>query len=108
MGAKNFVVTALDEVAWLFNLRASDIPYNPMFFAYALVGIDSASLYINSTRPGFEDIAGYLKDVRIEPYEKIIDDVSLVSSGSNKIWISPSSSYYIYNAVTNKVTFYLY
>lgn len=32
-----FVVTELDEVAWLFNMRASDIPYNPMFFAYAII-----------------------------------------------------------------------
>uniref|UniRef100_A0A8C2ILI5 X-prolyl aminopeptidase (aminopeptidase P) 1, soluble n=1 Tax=Cyprinus carpio TaxID=7962 RepID=A0A8C2ILI5_CYPCA len=29
-----FVVTALDEIAWLFNLRGSDIEYNPVFFAY--------------------------------------------------------------------------
>uniref|UniRef100_G1KFD1 X-prolyl aminopeptidase 1 n=1 Tax=Anolis carolinensis TaxID=28377 RepID=G1KFD1_ANOCA len=31
-----FVVTALDEVAWLFNLRGSDVEYNPVFFAYFL------------------------------------------------------------------------
>ena len=35
-----YVVTALDEVAWLFNLRASDIPNNPMFFAYAMVSVN--------------------------------------------------------------------
>jgi Xaa-Pro aminopeptidase len=35
--ADYFVVTALDEVAWLFNLRGDDIPYNPMFFSYAIV-----------------------------------------------------------------------
>lgn len=31
------VVTALDEVAWLLNLRGSDIEYNPVFFAYVIV-----------------------------------------------------------------------
>uniref|UniRef100_A0A8C2IJS3 X-prolyl aminopeptidase (aminopeptidase P) 1, soluble n=1 Tax=Cyprinus carpio TaxID=7962 RepID=A0A8C2IJS3_CYPCA len=36
-----FVVTALDEIAWLFNLRGSDIEYNPVFFAYAIIGISS-------------------------------------------------------------------
>jgi Xaa-Pro aminopeptidase len=29
-GARGMVVSQLDEVAWLFNLRASDIPYNPV------------------------------------------------------------------------------
>ncbi|PWA14938.1 hypothetical protein CCH79_00014248 [Gambusia affinis] len=36
-----FVVTALDEIAWLFNLRGADIHYNPVFFAYAIVGMNS-------------------------------------------------------------------
>ena len=37
-GCAVLVVTALDQVAWLFNLRGSDIACNPVFFAYALVG----------------------------------------------------------------------
>ena len=35
--ADKLVVSELDEVAWLLNLRASDIPYNPMFFAYVII-----------------------------------------------------------------------
>jgi Xaa-Pro aminopeptidase len=30
VGAKGIVISQLDEVAWLFNLRGSDIPYNPV------------------------------------------------------------------------------
>src|SRR5271163_2675150 len=44
------VVSMLDEVAWLFNLRGSDIDYNPVFFAYALVTHDSATLYIDEKK----------------------------------------------------------
>uniref|UniRef100_A0A8C2IM25 X-prolyl aminopeptidase (aminopeptidase P) 1, soluble n=1 Tax=Cyprinus carpio TaxID=7962 RepID=A0A8C2IM25_CYPCA len=40
-----FVVTALDEIAWLFNLRGSDIEYNPVFFAYAIIGISSINVF---------------------------------------------------------------
>ena len=40
----------LDEVAWLFNLRGSDIDYNPVFFAYALVTPESSTLYINEKK----------------------------------------------------------
>ena len=38
-GARATVVNMLDEVAWLLNLRGSDIEYNPVFFAYAYVAI---------------------------------------------------------------------
>lgn len=44
---KGMIVTMLDEVAWLFNLRGSDIDYNPVFFAYAAVTDTKAILFIN-------------------------------------------------------------
>lgn len=35
--AQALLVTALDEVAWLTNLRGSDVDFNPVFLAYAMV-----------------------------------------------------------------------
>jgi len=35
------VLSALDDVAWLLNMRGSDIPFNPVFFAYCVVTVDS-------------------------------------------------------------------
>ena len=40
------VVTALDEVAWLFNLRGRDIPYTPVFRGYAVLDMKKVILYI--------------------------------------------------------------
>lgn len=48
--AWGFAVTALDEIAWLFNLRGSDIAYNPVSFAYALVTRDDVTLYIDDQK----------------------------------------------------------
>lgn len=36
-GAKALVITSLDDVAYLFNLRGSDVNYNPVFFSYSVV-----------------------------------------------------------------------
>jgi len=44
-GSPGTVVSALDEVAWLFNLRGSDIPYNPVFFGYAIVTPHDCTLF---------------------------------------------------------------
>lgn len=38
LGATSMLVTALDEVAWLLNLRGNDIPMNPVALAYCVVG----------------------------------------------------------------------
>ena len=36
-GADHLLITTLDDIAWLFNLRGSDIECNPVFLAYALI-----------------------------------------------------------------------
>ena len=45
------IITPLDEVAWLTNMRGKDIEYNPVFFSYAIVHKEGEehviSLYIN-------------------------------------------------------------
>ncbi|ROT40160.1 metallopeptidase family M24 [Sodiomyces alkalinus F11] len=68
------VVSMLDEVAWLFNLRGSDIPYNPVFFSYAIVTLDSAVLFVDSTRLS-DDCRAHLdrNGVLIKPYGQIFD-----------------------------------
>lgn len=38
--AKVLVLTALDDIAWLLNLRGSDIEFNPVFFAYTVITMD--------------------------------------------------------------------
>ena len=37
VGARAMVVTALDEIAWLFNIRGEAIPYSPVVRAYAFI-----------------------------------------------------------------------
>lgn len=71
-----FVVTALDEVAWLFNLRGTDIIYNPVFRSFAYVSAKDAILYIDSDKISPE-VAKYLKEneVTVKPYSEITDDL---------------------------------
>jgi len=80
--SSGFIVSMLDEIAWLFNLRGNDIPYNPVFFSYAAVTPTTATLYVDSAKLNSE-CHTYLTDnnVSIRPYEKIFDDsVTLAQS----------------------------
>ena len=59
------VLTALDEIAWLFNMRGSDIPFNPVFKAYAVISEDQMVLYLDDQKQTSE-IEDHLKsEVRI-------------------------------------------
>jgi len=46
-GADWHFIATLDDIAWLFNLRGSDVSYNPVFLAFAVIGRDSAQLFVN-------------------------------------------------------------
>ncbi|KAH8821593.1 putative Xaa-pro aminopeptidase P [Xylogone sp. PMI_703] len=78
--SSGFVVSLLDEIAWLFNLRGSDIPYNPVFFSYATVTPTAATLYVDSSKLSSE-CKSYLSDngISIRPYESIFDDSQALS-----------------------------
>ncbi len=50
LGAEAHIVTTLDSIAWLFNIRGGDIDYNPLTIAYAIITRRGASLYLDSVR----------------------------------------------------------
>jgi Xaa-Pro aminopeptidase len=78
--SSGFIVSMLDEIAWLFNLRGNDIPYNPVFFSYATVTPTTAVLYIDAAKLT-EESTSYLEEngVSIRPYEKIFDDTQVLA-----------------------------
>ncbi|PBP66280.1 aminopeptidase P family protein [Pseudomonas syringae] len=45
----HFIAT-LDDIAWLFNLRGADVSYNPVFIAFALIGPQSVTLFVDSKK----------------------------------------------------------
>ncbi|WPO98402.1 aminopeptidase P family protein [Pseudomonas sp. HR96] len=59
-GAQWHFLATLDDIAWLFNLRGSDVTYNPVFVAFALVGQDSAELFLDLGKLDAE-LAGQLQ-----------------------------------------------
>lgn len=75
-----FLVSMLDEIAWLFNLRGSDIPFNPVFFSYAIVTPDSAMLYIDDSKLD-NACKSHLatNNIVLRPYDSILEDARNLS-----------------------------
>ena len=70
LGANRHFISTLDDIAWLFNLRGADVHYNPVFLAHALIGPDSAMLFVAAAKVS-ADIADKLRldGVDLAPYE---------------------------------------
>ncbi len=67
--ADYYLVSTLDDVAWLFNLRGRDVACNPIFYAYAVVGKDMTFLFIeNSKLPENLKIKLNEDGVLVKPY----------------------------------------
>ncbi|MFJ9989873.1 aminopeptidase P family protein [Pseudomonas putida] len=49
-GADWHFIATLDDIAWLFNLRGSDVSYNPVFVSFALIGRDQATLFVGQDK----------------------------------------------------------
>lgn len=88
---QGMLVCALDEVAWLLNLRGHDVAYNPVVLSYVLVEEKRATLYIQA-----EALNEALKQkltadgVTIRPYTAIKDDLELYDAGT--LWYDPDKT----------------
>ncbi|MDX9917547.1 MAG: aminopeptidase P family protein [Gudongella sp.] len=79
-GADIFLLGSLDDIAWLFNIRGSDIKNNPVVISYAVVTRDQAILFVDSEKVD-ETTKEYLKleGVNTMEYEEIFDFVSSIT-----------------------------
>lgn len=76
LGAKSHVTSKIDEVAWLYNLRADDIPSFPVALAYTVLTEDGGTLYIDDSR--LDEVSRKLlidNNIAIKPYDSIYEDV---------------------------------
>lgn len=64
-GVDGMLMTMLDEVAWITNMRGCDVEYNPVFVSYMLITADSAVLYIAREKLN-EELSVYLQSQGID------------------------------------------
>ena len=77
-------ISSLDDIAWITNLRADDIPCNPVFVSYLFISLTKAVLFIDKKR--FEGEKEILQDVKkvfeIKPYEAVLEALPKLARGA--------------------------
>lgn len=100
-GAEWTFISSIDDIAWLTNLRANDIPCNPVFVAFAFVSLNKAILFVDKRRFDETLIEEVSKDYEIRPYENAYTDISsLTRRGIG--YYSPDKVSYSFAPAINK------
>ena len=87
-GADNFITTKIDDIGWLLNFRAGDIPSFPCALSYFILTRDGGTLYIDDTR--LDDVTRWtLEDnhITVAPYNSVYADAAALEG---KTLVDPS------------------
>ncbi len=90
MRADAHVITMLDAIAWLFNIRGTDIDFNPVVISYALITQDTATLFVNPAQVTDEVKAALLnEDVTVAPYDTFATALNKLNT---RVLVEPSTA----------------
>ncbi|MDX2283098.1 MAG: aminopeptidase P family protein [Bacteroidia bacterium] len=108
MAARNLdwhLLAAVDDIAWVFNLRGSDVPFNPVFLAFALIGRSSATLFLHP-----EQVTHALKaelaaaGVTLAHYTRLPEVLGSLARGSQLLLDPATTSIALRRAIPEGVT----
>lgn len=102
-GADCLIMSALDEIAWAFNIRGTDIAYNPVAISYGFISEKESILFVDPSKLTVE-IAERLKKEGVIPvdYSGIESYISGLPAGA-KVFIDPDkTNFTLYNAIPER------
>ncbi|EOU1752824.1 aminopeptidase P family protein [Clostridium perfringens] len=101
LGANNYIIASLDDIAWLYNIRGNDVKCNPVVLSYALVKENEAYLYVDKSKFTSKMEEELLNEgVTLKSYEEI---GNAIGNLEGKILIDPNKiSAYLYECIKDK------
>lgn len=91
VGAEAHLLSSLDDVAWLLNLRGNDVAYNPVFLAHVLITVEEIVLFVDPiklTAPVVHHL--YQHDIEVQPYEQLASALQQLSQNKTLL-INPQA-----------------
>jgi len=104
-GADSFVLTKLDDLMWLFNIRGCDVECNPVAMSYGYFTKEKAVLFIQ--KAALEDAAAeYLaaEGVQVEEYDSVVEYLKNLPEGGKVLADCRQCSYCLYKTLEEKQT----
>lgn len=91
-GCDYTIISSLDDIAWITNLRGSDVTYNPVFLSYLVVGRQQAWLFTDPSRFNAETKDLISSDFEILDYEAVSATLSAMLKADDVIYYNPDKT----------------
>ncbi len=103
-GANYYILTSLDDIAWLLNIRGADVPNNPVVIANVIVAEHKCYLYIDSCKvPSLVKLELEAEGIELKANHEIQTFLENLSSGDTIILDTNKTNSRLYNAI-NSIT----
>lgn len=86
------VLTVLDAIAWLFNIRGQDVDYNPVVISYAVVTQKEALLFVQPNKISTSVARTLGSKVTLRPYDEFSGELRKLGSSGAQVWIDGSTT----------------
>ncbi len=94
------IISSLDDIAWLFNIRGKDIPFVPLAISYALISQESAVLFIDKQKVTALVESELKKDgIFIKGYNEIFDSIAKIEKGMVVATQFSKTNFALFNAI---------
>lgn len=102
--ATHHIITTLDDIGWLLNLRGSDVTYNPVFLAYMLISPERLTLFCDASKIDDSLQATLAADgIDLAPYDAVLDAARSLDSDAT-ILVDPSTcNCILYEAIAAEI-----
>lgn len=98
-GACSYIISCLDDIAWLLNIRAHDVSNYPVVISYFMIKEDSNILYIDRNKLNKDIEDEILRDgIIVKDYDEVLEDVKTIKNQT--VIIDPAkTNVWIYNSI---------
>ncbi|HCC71045.1 MAG TPA: Xaa-Pro aminopeptidase [Bacteroidales bacterium] len=104
MGAAYHIITSLDDIAWLLNIRGGDVKFSPLLTAFAIIGMNDIFLFVNRIK--IPDSLGKKledDDITIMQYEEVSNELGKLEKGKGIIINPGTTSATLYKSIPEGV-----
>lgn len=103
-GVDHHLITTLDDIAWLFNIRGTDVDFNPVAVCFALVSRESAQLFIDASKVDTVLKQKLSNDhIDIRAYDDLIQYLNELPSEDKLLVNDGTCAYTIYRSINAQI-----
>lgn len=103
--ANAHLVSSLDDLAWIFNLRGADVNFNPVVLSFALITLEDATLYIDREKLSESDLQSLAgNEIKVLPYDAVAHGLESLSDQTSILIDPRRNCLALYKLIPNNAT----